>query len=208
AIGTLILAAVTINELVGPLFTRAALARAKEMGLDRPRLVEFLQEEFITTNLRAKDKWEALEKLCDFFARTHKLHGAMRKELFETVVQRERNYTTAIGHGAALPHGRMQHGQGISGVLAICPDGIDFGAPDGEPVRLLVLIVTPRDHEKRHLEILAALASMIADERRRARLMTAVDPTEAGQILADPEERQLIYFLAVGQNRKQEHGLG
>lgn len=194
-IGTLILAAVTVNELVGPLFTRAALARAKEIGLDRPRLVEFLQEEFITTNLRAADKWEALEKLCDFFARTHNLRPDRRKELQDTVLERERGLTTAIGHGAALPHGRMARGDCISGVLAVCPEGLDFGAPDGEPVRLLVLIVTPREHDQRHLEVLSALAAMISDERRRTRLMTAADPAEAWEILEDTEERDFNYFL-------------
>jgi Kef-type K+ transport system membrane component KefB len=67
-VGTLVLAAVTINEIIGPLITRMALRRAQEVDLDRPRLVEFLDEEFILPNLKAADKWEALEKLVDFYA--------------------------------------------------------------------------------------------------------------------------------------------
>lgn len=59
-VGTLVLAAVTVNEIFGPFFTRAALKRANETDLDRPRLMEFLQEEFILTNLVAEDKWDAL----------------------------------------------------------------------------------------------------------------------------------------------------
>jgi fructose PTS system EIIBC or EIIC component len=203
AVGTLILAAVTINEVIGPLFTRVALSRAKETGLDRPRLVEFLQEEFIMTNLKAQDKWEAIEKLCDFFSRTHNLRPSRREELLQTVLEREKEMSTAIGQGAALPHGIIESGDAISGVLAICPEGVEFDAPDGELVRLMVLIVTPKEHERRHLEVLSSVASMISDERRRARLITAADPTEVWEIIEDTDARSFNYFLEEADDVEQ-----
>ncbi len=59
-VSAIILAGVTIAEIVGPFCTKAALARSGEAGRDRQRLVEFLAEEFITVDLRALDKWDAI----------------------------------------------------------------------------------------------------------------------------------------------------
>lgn len=203
-VGTMILAAVTINEIIGPFFTRMALSRAKETGLDRPRLVEFLDEEFIMTNLEAKDKWEALRKLADFYGRTHKVSASARKAIYKSVVDREQEQSTAIGRGAALPHGHVEKGSAIRGVLGICPDGVDFDAPDGEPVRLIVLIVTPKEHQQRHLEVLASLNTMLADPVARTRLVAAPNANEAWEVLESEETRDYNYFLDMEEGEGSE----
>jgi Kef-type K+ transport system membrane component KefB len=194
-VGTIVLAAVAINEIVGPLCTRAALRGAREAGLDRRRLVEFLQEEYIATDLRAADKEDALRQLAAFYARVHRLNVAQQRHVFETILEREREHSTAIGHGAALPHGRVDEGATIQGVLGIFPEGVDFDAPDGAPVRLVALIVTPHEHEKMHLEVLAALTTMIYDDRVRLRLIAAVNANDAWEIIEDEESRGYNYFL-------------
>ena len=58
-----VLAVVTANEIVGPLMTRVALSRAGEVGRDRLRLIDFLQEEHIVTGFRADSKEAAIEKV-------------------------------------------------------------------------------------------------------------------------------------------------
>ncbi|MCP4640885.1 MAG: PTS transporter subunit EIIA [bacterium] len=194
-VGALVLASVTVNEIVGPFLTRAALNRSREAGLDRPRLIEFLHEEFILTGLQAKDKWDALRKMTDFFVRTHNIPTDRRDSLYETVVERERSMTTAIGLGAAIPHGRIESGSSIRGVLGICRDGVDFDARDGEPVRLIMLIVTPEDHDKHHLEVMASLAGMVSSEAIRERLVAAIDANDAWEVIEDEEARGYNYFL-------------
>lgn len=194
-VGTLVLAAVTINEIVGPLFTRLSLIRANEVNLDRPRLVEFLDEEYIEPKLVAVDKWDAIRKLVDFYARTHRLKPAEGESLYQSVVEREKQYSTAVGMGAALPHGRVETGTKIDGVMGICREGIDFGAPDGQAVQIIVLIVTPKDHEQRHLEVLASLSAMVSDPVARSRLLAASDANEAWEVLESEEARNFNYFL-------------
>ena len=199
-IGTIVLAAVTINEIIGPFFTRAALRKSKEAGLDRPRLVEFLDEEYILPNLKAKDKWEALEKLVNFYAATHKISKTERAHVLETVIQREKEAPTGIGQGGAIPHGRVNSGTNIQGVMAICPDGIAYDSPDDQPVRLLILIVTPKDHEKRHLEVLASLSLMLSNSAIRSRLITAIDANDAWEVVESKESRSFNYFLEMAED--------
>lgn len=195
AIGAIILAAVTLNEIVGPILTKAALIRSGEAYCDRPRLVEFLAEEFITVGLTARDKWDAIYQLVGFLTRAHRVEHISAQELYQTVVQRENEMSTAIGKGIALPHGRIEKGPAIQGVLGIFREGINFGAPDGEPVRLVMLIVTPREHATLHLKVLASLAAMARDESIRTRLMAAISPEDAMEVIESKEARDYNYFL-------------
>lgn len=194
-IGTIILGAVAVNELIGPFLTRIALARVNEVNMDRRRLIEFLQEEFILVGLSAKDKWDALRELTDFHCRTHHTASEHRESLYASIEQREQELSTAIGRGAAIPHGRVTHGGKVQGVLAICREGIDFDAPDGEPVRLIMLVVTPEGFEKEHLEVMASLAHLIANDAIRTRLLAAINAYDAWEIIESEEARGHNYFL-------------
>lgn len=111
------------------------------------------------------------------------------------MAKREKEQSTAVGKGTAIPHGRVDSGTFIGGVLGILPEGVDFGAPDGMPVKLIMLIVTPKEHEKRHLEVLASLSAMVKDERVRTRLMAAVDANDAWEVIEGEESRNYNYFL-------------
>ncbi len=200
SIGAAALAAVTLNEIIGPFGTRFALRRAKEAGLDRPRLISFLQEEYILTDLEAKDKWEAIDKLAQFFNRTHRVPRAQQVEVRESITAREKEFSTAVGEGVAIPHGRIANGEAVQGVLGISRKGIAWDSPDEEPVRVIALIVTPEEHEKRHLEVMAALASMLGDEVVRTMLFNAADPNEAWEIIESEETPNFNYFLEDGES--------
>ena len=80
-------------------------------------------------------------------------------------------------------------------VMGICPEGIDFDAPDGEPVKLILLIVTPNDKRDVHLKVLASLSRMMANPKIRTRLMAALSPEDAMEVIESEEVRDYNYFL-------------
>ena len=194
-VSAIILAAVTINEIIGPFFTKAALIRSGEANRDRQRLVEFLSEEFVMVNLKARDKWDAIHQLVNFLIRTHRVEHISEKELYQTVVTRENDMSTGMGLGIALPHGRIEKGPAIQGVMGILNEGVDFDAPDGQPVRLMVLIVTPQEHAELHLKVLASLSAMVGDKTIRTRLLAALSPEDAMEVIESKEARDYNYFL-------------
>lgn len=194
-VAAIVLAGVALAEILGPFFTRLSLRRANEINKDRRRLIEFLQEEFILTDLQAADKWEALRKITDFYIRTHRIPPTLREALHQSIIDRERDGTTAIGLGAAIPHGRIDQGGGIRGVFAICRDGVEWEGDDGHPVRLIMLVVTPRGYEREHLEVMASLAQMISDETIRTRLLAAINANDAWEVIEGEETRNYNYFL-------------
>jgi len=195
AVGAIILAGVTVAEILGPFCTKAALARSGEANRDRQRLVEFLAEEFIVVDLKALDKWDAIRQLVAFMMRTHRVEHISQEELYQSVVDREKDMSTAMGRGIAIPHGHIEKGPAIQGVMGIIRDGIEFDAPDGEPVKLIMLIVTPQDKKDMHLKVLSSLSSMVSNEAIRTRLMAAISPEDAMEVIESEEARDYNYFL-------------
>ncbi len=195
AVSAIILAGVTIAEIVGPFATNAALARSGEANRDRQRLVEFLAEEFIVVDLKALDKWDAIRQLVAFLMKTHRVEHISQDELYQSIVDREKDMSTAMGRGIAIPHGHIEKGPSIQGVMAICREGVEFDAPDNEPVKLIMLIVTPSDKKDMHLKVLSSLSSMVSDAAIRERLIAAISPEDAMEVIESKDARDYNYFL-------------
>ncbi len=191
-----VLTAVTASEIVGPIATRVALNRAGEVGRDRPRLVDFLQEENITTDLEATSMEQAIERLVDLLIRSHDLRGVDGRALLHSVLEREARVSTCLGLGLAVPHGDLPEGLPMVGVMGISRRGLALPSPDGEPIHCMVLLATPVGERDRHLEVLAALARTVgADLAVQQQLYNARSPAHAYEILHGEETEDFNYFL-------------
>jgi len=191
-----VLTVVTINEIVGPLLTRIALTRAGEVGRDRLRLIDFLQEEHLLTDFEAASKEQAIERLVDLLLRTHDLRGVDRGELLASVYERESQGSTCLGGGLAVPHGILPEGQAMAGVMALSREGLDFKTPDGRPVHCMVLLGTAPDERDRHLQVLAALARTVGTDRAfQDQLFDSKSPAHAYELLHGEESEDFNYFI-------------
>lgn len=193
---TLVLAVVTLNELLGPPLAQIGLKRSAEFGENRPRLIEFFREEYINLSLAGKNKPEVLESLVDFYAQTHKLTKKEQEEVLNTVLAREASGSTGFGHGIAVPHGLISSRKNISGVVGLSKQGIDFGAVDDRPVKLFVLVVTPREQKKdMHLLVLAELSKLLADSDFRQAVFNARSALEICELIKEQEDKDFNLFL-------------
>ena len=116
--------------------------------------------------LYAKDSSQAIEQLCHLMVTTHKMELST-EELHQKVMEREELMPTGIGEGIAVPHAKIESSETdqIQGVLALANPPVDFGAPDGKPARLIILIITPENHHDRHLQVIAAIAKMVQQKK-------------------------------------------
>ncbi|MBW2240519.1 MAG: PTS sugar transporter subunit IIA [Deltaproteobacteria bacterium] len=191
-----VLTAVTLNEIVGPITTRIALRRSGETGQDRARLVDFLQEENIVTGLRADSMEDAIGQMVDLLISSHHLVGVDREELRRSVLEREAQVSTCLGEGLAVPHGVLPEGHGMLGVMGLSAQGLPFPTPDGRPVHCVVLLATPSGERDRHLEVLAALARTLGgDPVMRQQLYYVDTPAHACEILHGEDTEMFNYFL-------------
>jgi PTS system fructose-specific IIC component len=192
-----VLAVVTLNEVVGPILARVALLRSGEAGMDRTRLIDFLHEENIVTKLAAATPEQAIERLTQVLVESHQLPRTAHAPLLASVLAREAEVSTVLGGGLMIPHGVLEEGERMLGVMGLSAEGLRFPSPDGQPVHCVVLLATPRGERDRHLEVLAALASSIGrDPDFAARLFAAQSSAHAYEILHDDEAVEgFNYFL-------------
>ncbi|MCP5060640.1 MAG: PTS transporter subunit EIIA [bacterium] len=191
-----VLTAVTINEIIGPITTRIALRRSGEIGKDRARLVDFLQEENIVTGLHADSMEDAIGQMVDLLISSHHLTGVDREELRSSVLEREALVSTCLGEGLAVPHGELPEGFGMLGVMGLSAEGLPFPTPDNRLVHCVVLLATPAGERDRHLEVLAALARTLGgDPVMRQQLYFVDTPAHACEILHGEDTEMFNYFL-------------
>lgn len=86
------------------------------------------------------------------------------RDVFDSLIGRERLGSTGLGHGVALPHGRLSHSQHAIGAFVKLQQGIDFDAIDKKPVDLVFGLLVPEHFTDEHLKILAYLADMFSDQ--------------------------------------------
>ncbi len=91
-----------------------------------------------------------------------------------TVWRRERMENTGIGHGVAIAHGKIHHLDRIRVGLGVSVEGIDYGAPDGQPVHLLFVIASSPNLQMEYLGALAQLLRTVREESVRRDLVSYV----------------------------------
>jgi Kef-type K+ transport system membrane component KefB/mannitol/fructose-specific phosphotransferase system IIA component (Ntr-type) len=195
-IATIILASVAVNELIGPFLAAKGLEHSQEAGQATPRVIDFLHEEYILMPLEAKDKWEAIEKMCDFLVKTNHLRSVTREELIECTFARERKFTTGLGNRLAIPHTRIPAQESLMGVVGVARTPIDFESVDKKKVHVVILVATPEGKEDLHLKLLATIAKVFSEGPDfHRKIVNAGTPAEVYDLLQSKEVRKINYFL-------------
>jgi PTS system nitrogen regulatory IIA component len=107
--------------------------------------------------------------------------------VFQGVLLRESVASTAIGDGLAVPHGHTDAIPGICMAAGIVEGVEDYPAPDGVPVRVCFLVVTPESGAGLHLKVLARLARLMRNHALRDALFAATDVDAFAAVLARAE---------------------
>jgi PTS system nitrogen regulatory IIA component len=134
--------------------------------------------------LRVNSKKQALQELAE---RAAQLTGRPEREIFETLLQRERLGSTGVGNGIAIPHGKMAKMERLFGLFARLDKPIDFEALDGEPVDLIFLLLAPETAGADHLKALARVARLLRDPDLAQRLRASRDAEALYVVLTQPQ---------------------
>jgi PTS system nitrogen regulatory IIA component len=126
-------------------------------------------------DLSFTSKKKLFEHAAELFAQTRELKAA---DIFTSLFERERLGSTALGHGIAIPHGRIKGLKDACGALYRLKTPLEFDAPDNQPVSLCFVLMVPKDADERHLQILGELAQLFGDEAMRAKMLDAATPDE------------------------------
>ncbi len=122
------------------------------------QISDILSAERVVSNVSLSSKKAALETLSELIAGAgSNLTG---KEVFNSLLSRERLGGTGLGNGIALPHGRLKNGHSTIAAFIRLKQGVDYDAVDHQPVDLMFALLVPEHSTEEHLQVLAKLAEM------------------------------------------------
>lgn len=136
-------------------------------------LAKILSRDNVVLGLEVSSKKRAFEQVGLIFENNC---GIARSTVSENLFARERLGSTGLGHGVAVPHGRIKGLKAPLAAFVRLHEAIPFESPDSLPVSLLIFLLIPDHVTQQHLEILSEIAEMFSDESFRAMLATDPDP--------------------------------
>lgn len=131
------------------------------------RLASILPAAQVLVQVNATSKKRAFEEVGLLF---ENLHGFNRALITDSLFARERLGSTGLGHGVAIPHGRIKGLKAPMAAVLQLAQPIGFDAPDEQPVNLLIFLLVPEAATQKHLEILSEIAELLSDAKLRTQL--------------------------------------
>jgi PTS system nitrogen regulatory IIA component len=145
------------------------------------RLASILPSDHVVAHVEATSKKRAFEEAGLLF---ENLHGLSRALVTDSLFSRERLGSTGLGHGVAIPHGRIKGLKAPMAAVLQLAQPIGFDAPDDRPVGLLIFLLVPEAATQKHLEILSEIAELLSDAALREQLTTAADAEQLHGLIA------------------------
>jgi mannitol/fructose-specific phosphotransferase system IIA component (Ntr-type) len=109
------------------------------------------------------------------------------EEVARLLTEREQLLSTGIGDGVAIPHTPVPGVRTQLAALVLCPQGVNFDAIDGQPVRIFFGVIGPKSEASEHLKILARLSRLLRSPETRRRLLESSGPEQAYSLIKEHE---------------------
>ena len=145
------------------------------------RLSQILPPAQVLVDVDAASKKRAFEDAGLLF---ENLHGLNRALVADSLFARERLGSTGLGHGVAIPHGRIKGLKAPMAAVFQLAAPIGFDAPDEQAVGLLIFLLVPEAATQKHLEILSEIAEMLSDSALREKLTRSQNAAALHQLIA------------------------
>lgn len=144
---------------------------------------EIISPSQIVLDLKATDRWMAIEELVNRLALQNYIDPAKQESVVRAVKNREKTMSTGIGFGIAIPHASTEAIEKVTVILARSSTGINFDSLDNQPVKLVVLFLVPAGQYQQHLKTLASISRFLNDRDFREKAEQAKTSEELYQLI-------------------------
>ncbi len=166
------------------------------------KIEDLLSPDLMIMNLKATTQEEAIKEMADLEVKQGVVNN--EEEFIKSIWAREKESTTGIGEGIAMPHARNKYINRAAVLFAKSPKGIDYKALDGQPVHLFFMITAPAGADNTHLQALAKLSSLLINPDVVNALKAATTPEEVIDIFKKAEAEKDAQDKADAEKRKAE----
>lgn len=136
-------------------------------------LADILQKEHVIVDLKATNRWEAIDELIGRLVDSGRIKPEDREQIASVVKKRETSMSTGIGFGIGIPHASTDLISEVTGAFGRSKPGVNFDALDNQPVHLVVLFLVPQGQFQKHLHTLANIAKLLHNKEFRQALEDA-----------------------------------
>ncbi|MCC7049595.1 MAG: PTS IIA-like nitrogen regulatory protein PtsN [Alphaproteobacteria bacterium] len=143
---------------------------------------DLLTPDRVIAHLKAATKKQALQELA---RRAAAFTGVHERQILEVLLEREKLGTTGVGHGIAIPHGKLGSVDRLYGMFARLDAPIDFDSIDEQPVDLIFLLLAPESAGADHLKALARVSRLLRDRSFCEKLRGSSSSDALYALLAD-----------------------
>ena len=150
-------------------------------------IVDILKVDGIIPRLNAGSKKQALQELSK---RAAQMTGVGERQIFDVLLERERLGTTGVGHGIAIPHGKLPQSDRLYGLFGRLESPIDYDSIDEEPVDLIFLLLAPEGAGADHLKALSRVSRLLRDRTVCEKLRGTADRDGLYALLVETENDQ------------------
>lgn len=148
-------------------------------------LADILTEAQILPELKAADRWQAIDELVEQLVAAGRITPTHREAIAAVVKKREKTMSTGIGYGIGIPHACTELIPEVVGVLGRSQSGINFDAVDAQPVKIVMLFLVPQGQFQKHLHTLRDIATFFKKAEFRRALESAPDAKSILGIIKD-----------------------
>jgi mannitol/fructose-specific phosphotransferase system IIA component (Ntr-type) len=154
------------------------------------KFAEFICFEATLPELEATDRDGAIEALVSTLNKAGKLKRGTCKELIKAVIDREKEASTGIGKGVAVPHVKHPSVKEVVGVVGLSSSGIDFCSLDKQPVFSIILLISPVETSDQHLQAMESVFRHLQQEKFRRFLRQCRTTESVEDLLREADTRQ------------------
>ncbi|SFS55442.1 PTS sugar transporter subunit IIA [Halostagnicola kamekurae] len=151
--------------------------------LSEDRIETLAPTEHISLESPPADKRDCIEYLLDLLVEADRVDD--RETALEALLAREEETTTGVGMGIGIPHAQTEAVSEPSVAFTRSEEGVDFGSMDGEPARLIFMILVPESGADEHLSILSTLSRALMHDETRDELYAAETPEDVQAVLTE-----------------------
>lgn len=166
------------------------------------KIEDLLSPDLMIMDLKATTQEEAIKEMADLEVKQNVVNN--EDEFIKSIWAREKESTTGIGDGIAMPHARNKYINRAAVLFAKSPKGIDYNSLDGQPVYLFFMITAPAGADNTHLQALAKLSSLLINPDVVSALKAATKPEEVIDIFKKAEAEKDAQDKAEAEKRKAE----
>lgn len=150
------------------------------------KITDILTPQTISLSLESTEKDALIGEMVGLLKKAEKISSA--EEALEAVIERERCMTTGIGKGFAIPHGKYPGVKNIAGALGIARQGVEFESMDGQPVEIIVLLVSHPKMAHLHLSAISLLTRTFKDPDLKTALFACQNTEELYEKIREYEQ--------------------